>query len=317
VSVQGTLEESKVALSCTVVVCTRDRPEQLNECLRAISRLHYPKFDVLVVDNAPQNTQAKEIALEWGARYSIEPRPGLSRARNHGAHQCRSEIVAYLDDDSLCEPEWLTALAFEFLDLRVMAVAGLVRLAVFGSGQVYRTQNTNARLIVDRHTANWFEIANFGGIGNGNNMAFRRSAFDVWPGFDERLGRGTSLWQGEEHYAFFSLIDRGYRVAYTPQAIVTHPQPPTMEEVRVQYMKGYAALTGYITLLLVENPRHRLATLKYIFEALRGVQRTWRYAGTNDLPPTSIDAPWRRFVAYLLGPMLYMRSCLNRALMTQ
>ena len=73
--------------------------------------------------------------------------------------------------------------------------------------------NGHPESVFDRETPFWFERANFGGIGDGGNMAFRRCVFDIWPGFDERLGRGAVIDGGEEHYAFFSLLDRGYRIA--------------------------------------------------------------------------------------------------------
>src|SRR5580692_9426978 len=37
----------------SVVVCTRDRPAQLETCLQRLRRQEYPRFDVVVVDNAP------------------------------------------------------------------------------------------------------------------------------------------------------------------------------------------------------------------------------------------------------------------------
>ena len=39
---------------CAVVICTRNRPEDLSQCLEAVKRLNYPRFEVLVVDNAPR-----------------------------------------------------------------------------------------------------------------------------------------------------------------------------------------------------------------------------------------------------------------------
>ena len=43
--------------TCTVVICTRDRPAELNRCLEALAELDYPHFDVLVVNNAPKTTK--------------------------------------------------------------------------------------------------------------------------------------------------------------------------------------------------------------------------------------------------------------------
>jgi glycosyltransferase involved in cell wall biosynthesis len=53
--------------SCSVVICTRNRPGELNECLKGVSRLLYPRFDVLVVDNAPTDPRTREVADGWGA----------------------------------------------------------------------------------------------------------------------------------------------------------------------------------------------------------------------------------------------------------
>src|SRR5947209_6858962 len=108
--------------SSSVVVCTRDRPDYLDRCLDALALLEYPHFDVLVVDNAPSDGRTREVAARWDTRYVQEPVAGLSRARNRGAMESSGEIVAYLDDDAIVDSGWLSGLAVEFSDSRVMAV---------------------------------------------------------------------------------------------------------------------------------------------------------------------------------------------------
>src|SRR5215207_11073344 len=112
---------------CTVVICTRDRPEALERCLGAVGALDHPVFDVLVVDNGSPAAGARELADRWGARCAVESRPGLSRARNRGAREAAGEVIAYLDDDAQPEPGWLAALEQELDDPAVMAVAGRIR----------------------------------------------------------------------------------------------------------------------------------------------------------------------------------------------
>src|SRR5216683_4146174 len=186
-----TQAELRMTPSCTVVICTRDRPELLDRCLAAVADLRYPnQFDVLVVDNAPSDQRGRAVAMKRSARYIVEPVAGLSRARNRGASECGSDLIAYIDDDAVAEPGWLSALATEFEDPLVMAVAGaILPLDADASGGA---TNGNSRLpgwrSVDRDTPDWFEIANFGGLGSGGNMAFRREAFAIWPGFDVRFG---------------------------------------------------------------------------------------------------------------------------------
>jgi len=298
-----------------VVICTRDRAAQLDQCLEATTRLNYPRFDVVVVDNAPQGGQTQEVVARHGVRYVVEPVAGLSRARNRGALACDTEIVAFLDDDALPEPDWLSALALEFRDPLVMAVAGRVRPARaeteaehLGAVVAGLDSYGQQRKVIDLQTPHWFEIANFGGIGTGGNLALRRQAFNVWPGFDERLGRGAPLPGSEEHHAFFELIDRGYRVIYTPQAVLWHPCPRTWDELRTRYLKMVASAAGYITLLFVEEPRYWRATLRYVGGVLKGTSRTWRSPGLTSRP--RIVPRWRALLACLLGPALYVRSSL-------
>ena len=301
--------------SAAVVICTRDRPELLDRCLAAVFRQDYPKLDVLVVDNMPKDARSWEIAKRWGVRYIMEPAPGLSRGRNCGARSCNTEIIAYVDDDAIPERGWLSSLAREFEDPLVMAVTGQIRALSMENdaerlhAMIGRTKlGGEERRAIDSASAEWFEMANFGGIGNGGNMAFRRSAFEIWPGFDERLGRGALLDGGEEHYAFFSLIDRGYRIVYTPRAVVWHPYPSTRNDIQARYLKDLADSTGYMTLLFMEEPRYRRATMKYIIGGIRGVERTWRYPSGGPRPPRPrIVRFWRTMLAYLSGPLLYIR----------
>jgi O-antigen biosynthesis protein len=289
----------------------------LDECLQAVSRQDYPSFDVLVVDNAPGEQYAREVAARWHARYLLEPTVGLSRARNRGAFACHTEVVAFLDDDAIPDPEWLSGLAREFDDDQVVAVAGRILplsleteieqlFAVVGAFG----HSGEQPLRIDRHAPFWFERANFGGIGDGLNMAFRRSVFDSWPGFDERLGRGAPVAGGEEHYAFFKLIDCGYRVVYTPEAVVRHPCPRTWKELETRYLKILTSTTGYCALLLVEEPRYRRMTWKYLVGALKGTKRTWRAPSDGFYP--RIVPRWRVLLACLSGPLLYARSCFVR-----
>jgi hypothetical protein len=166
------------------------------------------------------------------------------------------------------------------------------------------------RRVVDHETTGWFEIANFGGLGDGSNMAFRRTAFDVWPGFDEHLGRGTVLNGGEEHYAFFRLIEHGYRVVYNPEAVVRHPSPLTVQECRSRHLNVLATATAYITRLAVEHPSCRKALARYVFDCLRGTPRPWM--SPAEKVGTGIIPLWLSLLAMSRGPWIYVRSKMSR-----
>lgn len=299
-------------MSCSVVIPTYQRADELERCLDALSQQDYPAFDVIVVDNSGGDEPTRRVTAKWKARYVREYRRGLSLARNRGALVSTSEIIAYLDDDSVPEPGWLRGLAAEFDDDAVMAVGGKTvplkleseseRLFARVRGKAY---NRPSRISVDSKTPFWFEICGFGGIGAGCNMAVRRSAFEVWPGFHERTGRGTPIYGGDEQYAFFSLVKLGYKVTYTPEAVVGHPFPPTMEALRRRYLNDLTASTAYFTMMLVEENGVRRKTLRYLWEGLLGKERTWR-GDVVDRP--RVVSRLRSATAMLLGPVRYVQG---------
>ncbi|MGH9524929.1 MAG: glycosyltransferase family 2 protein [Terriglobales bacterium] len=267
------------------MVCTRNRPDELQGCLESIACLRDRPAQVVVVDNASAGCDTRNVAEHWHTTYVIEPVPGLSRARNRGVRTSTSEIIAFVDDDARPDPNWISELAREFEDPQVMAVAGraLPVTVKTDAQKLYSSlggydRGYSSRMVLDRQTPNWFEMANFGGIGIGMNMAFRREAFRLWPGFDERLGRGAAVPGNEEHHAFFSLIDRGWRVIYTPSAIVHHPFPSTWEEFREQQLETLSCGFGYLTFLLRNEPRYRGELLRFAFRRLRCKAANWRHA---------------------------------------
>jgi len=300
------------SLSCSVVIPTSGRPEELDRCLAAVAIQDYPDFDVIVVDNTEGDPETERVARKWKARYVKELKKGLCRARNRGALVSSADIIAYLDDDSVPETGWLTGLAAEFNDPQVMAVGGKTvplrveteseKLFAKVRGDAY---NRPSPLVVDRDTPYWFEICGFGGIGAGCNMAIRRTAFEVWPGFHERTDRGTPVYGGGEQHAFFSLVDRGFRVSYTPHALVQHPFPPTMETLRRRYLRDLTASTAFFTMMLFEEAGHRRKTLRYLWEAIRGKERTWR--GSVSARPRVVSR-LESAAALVLGPFKYLQG---------
>lgn len=304
----------EATISFTVVVCTRGRPEKLKQCLDALACLSYPRFEVLVVENAPHEGRAKDVAKDHHARYLLEPAVGVSHARNQGISASGADVVAYVDDDAVPDPNWLSALAAEFQDPQVMAVAGRILPSTPKADAetlgplVFSHDLGPDRQVFDSSTPNWFERANFGGIGNEANVAFRRSHLGTWFSFNERLGRGTAIGGWEGHYAFFLVIDRGYRVVYTPHAIVRHPYPQSLEGLRRRFLANISGACAYMILLLVEEQRYRWKVLWYALQSLGGKRRTWRKSGVNGSAQAHFIPRWRKCLACLSGPLLYLRS---------
>lgn len=303
-------------LTISVVVCTRDRERELQRCLEGLRHQTYRDYEVLIVDNAPRGSETFEIARRRRVPYVMEPQPGLSRARNAGVRAASGDIVAFLDDDAMPHRDWLRCLAAEFADPDVAVVTGRIReLQTPGEsrseiGDAYSLDCLGEeRRPVGRDDPQWFEITNFGGIGQGSNMAFRRTALQSWSGFDHRLGRGSRISGSEEHYAFFSLVEQGHRVVYAPSAEVFHPFPADLRLLRDHELRQLAAATGYMTFLFFEEPAHRRRLIRYALEAFVGTRRPWRQQPPPGRPRA--HSRLRNAFALLAGPLLYLRTRLG------
>jgi glycosyltransferase involved in cell wall biosynthesis len=264
--------------SAAVVIATRFRPDLLDRCVSAVREQSVLPATVIVVDNSAGDEATRAVAVGSGATYLVEPRLGVAHARNVGALAATTDVVAYVDDDAIPEPNWLAALLVEFRDPRVAAVTGSIlelgedggapespRAAIFGGPK---------RLVFDRGTVDWFERANFGGVGQGANLAIRLGT--SWSGFDERLGAGTRMVGAEEHHAFFRLIDKGYRVVYTPAASVRHPYPGNDAGARRLRLRQVQSTSGHLVLLLAEAKTFRWRTLRHGLRVVAGRPGVWR-----------------------------------------
>jgi glycosyltransferase involved in cell wall biosynthesis len=297
--------------TCSVIVSTHNRPEVLRRCLDSLGTLDHPSYEVIVVDNTSGNPQTERVASEARARYLREPRSGLNRARNAGARVAQGELIAFTDDDAIADPAWLREHDARMSNTSLAVTTGRILpistpSATSLSAQLFDLGD--APVEVDATTRSWFELANFGGLGFGANMVFRRSLFEAGFSFRESLGPGARLRAADELYAFFILIRDGNRVAYVPEAIVRHDRPAGAKAVRTQEIAGARHYGAYLTLLLVEEPAFRRRTAHYLAEALRRPARPWRRAEPG---VRQVSRP-RMLAAACSGPLIYLWSRCER-----
>ncbi|RPI57432.1 MAG: glycosyltransferase [Acidobacteria bacterium] len=246
-------ERDAIDLSVSVVVCTRNRPENLEKCLSSIRGLSPPPSEIVVVDNDPLSglTQAVTNAFPE-IRYVPEPRPGLSVARNTAVRTCRGAIIAFTDDDVEVHAGWIGAIRRVFHDPEVIAATGLVLPAELATRAQYAFQRDGLgwqwgyrALDFD---GNFFRSTKNVGVpvwrlGAGANMAFRREAFERVGFFDERLGAGASGCS-EDSELWYRLLAEGHRCRYEPAAVVFHAHRPDWKGLSDQtysYMRGHVA----------------------------------------------------------------------------
>jgi GT2 family glycosyltransferase/SAM-dependent methyltransferase len=239
--------------SVTLAICTRDRPEALQRCLRAVSEAGPAPDEVLVVDNAPQVATTRELLERFpGVRYLAEPRPGLSAARNAAVREAAGDVLAFVDDDVLVHPRWLAPLRAAFADPDVMAVNGLVLPAELDTEAQVAFETSYGGLGLGSERARYDrrflkETVAYGmpvwTMGAGANMAIRRAAFDLVGDFDERLGAGAAGCSEDSEF-WYRLIAEGWACVYEPDSVVFHEHrrdPLALTRQIQDYTRGHMA----------------------------------------------------------------------------
>lgn len=239
-------------LNMSVVVCTRNRADQLRRCLGLLLEQRWPPAEIIVVDNAPDDLSTRAVAEQYPAVvYHLEPRPGLDIARNTGARLAGEPLVAYVDDDVLVHPEWTYRVWEAFRDPGISAMTGLV---------IASSLDTESQLIFEKFwsfnrgyrdkvfDSSFIRGNSRGGapvweIGAGANMAFRKEVLEEVGYFDERLDVGAAGCSGDSEI-WFRILSRGKRILYSPRAVVRHEHRRALGALRRQlfyYMRGFTA----------------------------------------------------------------------------
>jgi glycosyltransferase involved in cell wall biosynthesis len=322
---EGPEEPEAAAPTWTVVVCTRDRADDLRRCLRALVALELPAGapagEIVVVDNASSDDRTARVVAEYAegdaaaagrpaVRYLREDRPGLNWARARGARAASGEVVAYTDDDVVVDPRWLARLLEPFADSRVAAATGLTMpLEIETEAQwLFEryggfTRGFSRRVFDPVH----FPPAAAGIAGAGANVAFRRSLLVGMRLFEAELDAGTVALTGGDTYAVYRLLAAGHHTVYTPDAVVWHRHRRDYEPLR-RTLYGYSVGGfAFLTRCVVEHGdlsalRTAVQWVRHDHVPMLGRRLLGRRTA---LPGDLVSAYWRGILA---GPWAYFRS---------
>jgi glycosyltransferase involved in cell wall biosynthesis len=98
----------------SVIVCTYNRAELLEKCLASLCAQEPASnlYEVIVVDNNSKDDTFSIVSRyteEYeNVRYVTENNQGLSYARNKGCDKARGRYLAYIDDDAVVPPQYLS-----------------------------------------------------------------------------------------------------------------------------------------------------------------------------------------------------------------
>ncbi len=302
----------------SVVICTYNRPDRLQTCLQHLRRQLYSAFEVIVVDNCPVTDEVREhiAALrDPRYRYVVEPRVGLSRARNIGVSEATGDVVAFLDDDEEPDVFWLAALARGFArGSDVGCVTGPILPACLDTEAQVLFEQLGGHVkdrgfkpaIFSRHgpQSPLYPRPPFGA---GGNMAFRRDTLLKVGRFDTALGAGTPALGAEDTLALTLVMLAGQKIAYEPAAFVRHYDYRRLTGLARQ-LHGYTvSLTAYYIALMCRRPWVFVGLVRLLPDAIRFLSAARSPASSPllSLVPQLASARTRGMLA---GPAAYLRG---------
>lgn len=219
-------------MDVSILLCTRNRVDSLRDTLRSIAGTKVPsawQVELVIVDNgSTDDTRAvakKEAPSALNPRCVVEPKPGLSHARNRGIAESTGQVLLFTDDDVRVPSRWIGPMATPILEGKADAVAGGVRL----TDELRRSwmSDLHASLLADTTALQKRGEARLVGA----NMAIGRSVFDTIPGFDPELGAGHQTFGfHEETLLTLQMRQAGLRLETAYDVVVEHrPKPDRIQ----------------------------------------------------------------------------------------
>jgi glycosyltransferase involved in cell wall biosynthesis len=113
----------------SVVIPARNDAEMLARCLASLAVQTRSADEIVVVDNGSTD-HTRAVAEAGGARVVFEPIPGIPRASSVGFDAARGDLIARIDADTVCPPDWIADVVERFATDDALSV-------VSGSAEFY------------------------------------------------------------------------------------------------------------------------------------------------------------------------------------
>ncbi|RKZ81636.1 MAG: hypothetical protein DRR19_21905 [Candidatus Parabeggiatoa sp. nov. 1] len=219
----------------SVIICSRNRANQLAECLAKIPTDSFEAYDVeLILVNSASSDETAEMMADHAAKASYPvkcltaPKAGLGLARNLGIEAATRELLVFTDDDCYLSDDYIVQLRQHFDKERYQ----------FCGGRILLWDETDAMVSVNYH--NEFFLIPAGsflaaGTIQGANLVIHRDIITKVGGFNPQLGAGTQL-RCEDIELLGRAGMNGFTGAYLPQLVVYHHHQrklgPKVEQLR-------------------------------------------------------------------------------------
>ncbi len=204
----------------SILMCTRNRPEDLKKALPGVLAQDYPDYEVVLIDQSTNDESETWVRENYGAnsrlRFTRTPTVGLSIARNLALTEARSDICAFTDDDCAVPPHWLSNVVRVY---REHPETHILFSPVHIPQEMHHRTDLNFPCLYfeDDRTLEKGEI-----FGMGANMSLRKSFWEAAGPFDAMLGPGTPLPGSDEHDWLYRAHLAGAVIRLEPHNSIEH-----------------------------------------------------------------------------------------------
>ncbi len=201
----------------SVIVPTWRDWVRLGTCLRALGEQTLPatRFEVLVVNNDPDDPVPAALAPAPNVRILVEATPGSYAARNHALRAARGRILAFTDADCVPDPQWLER-AIAWIDAGDVRIAGHIEL--FFQGPRLTPAEAYEKAFAFRQDLHALE-----GRAATANLVVRAEVFERVGPFD------TTHFSGGDYAWNQRATELGVPLVYREDVRVRHPARASME----------------------------------------------------------------------------------------
>lgn len=214
-------------IKISAIVPTYNRAQLLSGALRSLQHQNLTgnAYEIIVVDNGSKDITREsvdQINQEGGKHihYIYEPHLGLHNARHAGARFAKGDILAYTDDDVICDKDWLAALLKEYQSDDIVCVGGKILPKWETSPPTWMNYFAPWTLCLldygnERKECAWPQNP------FGCNFSIRKETLFNLGGFNpECMG---DEWVGDGEAGLLRRIyAKKFKVVYTPDAVVWH-----------------------------------------------------------------------------------------------
>jgi cellulose synthase/poly-beta-1,6-N-acetylglucosamine synthase-like glycosyltransferase len=215
----------------SILVATFNSERTIDECLKAIFELNYPKdfLEVIIVDGCSKDATV-EIAQKYPVKVVSAPL-NAPAAYNYAMKMVSNDVLGFIDSDAKVEKEWLNKLVTHLGDPQVAGVSGSI--------ETWNTENAWARSIGYDLKSRYARLKKYVVRVATMNLLLKKSVIEEVGGFDKTLPSQYDTDLG------FRITSRGCKILFEPSAKCYHFNRSTVSgyfRQQLQYGKNTTKL---------------------------------------------------------------------------